>query len=810
LVALGDRVYVSLAYGEPVTILDAACGKKLKTLAGTEGARELLLEKDVLYVLCDDITAEQHAERRKWINQTAPTLKGYQFPRKAITMYGNQRIVALNSGNGKELWKKQFKAAGEIMPATMAVNAGRVCLQTVSHVVCLDASDGKEKWRSERPVAKSRFSWSTPTLVVHDGVVLSIDRVAKDNADGSPPAQGSKWLMDNAHQTKRQPAEMITFSLADGKEMWRAPYFENYDTQLDIFVIDGVVWVGDLRHKSNAGFTEGRNLKTGEVCAKIPHNKELYSIQMGHHRCYRNRATVKWMLLGRDGIEFVDPKKGKGSGNWWVRGTCQYGVMPAYGLVYAPQHSCACHPQEKLNGFNTLSPQSNAGKGEQAFEKGPAYAEIAKLETKRSKTDWPTYRRDARRSGFQDMDAPKTLGAAWTRKLTPPLTAPVTAQGMVFVAETDLHILHALSTGDGKTAWTFTADGRIDSPPTIAQGLCVFGTRCGFVYCLRASDGALAWRFRAAPRERRVFAYEQLESVWPVHGNVLVNDGTVYCAAGRSSHIDGGIRLCAIELKTGKLLHKADVTMTAEAETEGIIKQRVLPDVLSFQKDTIWMRDLGVDKKLAPAKKVPHLYAPGGFLDNTWWHRTYWMYGTAMMSAYGGWPRVGNMVPAGRLLALDGGEMIYGYGRMAYRAGAGHVRPDATQDYKLFAEVLAPKPKAKPAPAKKPPAKKPPTKKRRRPPAKKREIKWTVPLPFVARAMILTRDGIFVAGGKSLTESADKHSPGTLWVVSREDGSKKAECKLGAPPVLDGMVLTGDGIFVSAIDGSVVRLGGAK
>ena len=41
-----------------------------------------------------------------------------------------------------------------------------------------------------------------------------------------------------------------------------------------------------------------------------------------------------------------------------------------------------------------------------------------------------------------------------------------------------------------------------------------------------------------------------------------------------------------------------------------------------------------------------------------------------MMSGYGGWPRVGNAVPAGRLLALDGGPFIYGYGRMAYRAGA--------------------------------------------------------------------------------------------------------------------------------------------
>ena len=44
-----------------------------------------------------------------------------------------------------------------------------------------------------------------------------------------------------------------------------------------------------------------------------------------------------------------------------------------------------------------------------------------------------------------------------------------------------------------------TAGGRIDTPPTIADGLCLFGSHDGWVYCLRAADGRLAWRFRAAP-----------------------------------------------------------------------------------------------------------------------------------------------------------------------------------------------------------------------------------------------------------------------------------------------------------------------
>ncbi len=791
MVATGDRLYVALGHGEPVAVLEAATGKRLATLEGTGGARELLLAGGTLYVLADDMTAAQHDERKKWLNQAILRSSSDQviwsrYPRGAIPMYGTQRIAAIKTGSGKLLWQRNFKAPGEIAPATMAVDDGRLCVQTVSHVVCLDAAEGTEQWRSERPIATSRFSWSTPTLVVQDGVVLSVDRTSSANVGDSPPARGSKWLISSGGQQTRQAAEMVAFSAEDGKELWRAPCFENYNVPLDVFVIGGVVWVGNLRLGDDPGFTHGRDLKTGKIAATIPPQKGW-----GHHRCYRNKATVRWILMGRGGIQFVDPKGGPGKNSSATRGGCQYGVMPANGMVYTPQHSCACDPKVMLIGMNALSPRSSAGEGPEPLEKGPAYAAISNLESGRSKTDWPTYRADARRSGYRDLPAPIKPEIAWTRKLSPPITAPVAAGGMVFVAERDRHRLHALSAADGKPAWSFAADGRIDSPPTLADGLCLFGTRAGFVYCLRASDGAVVWRFRAAPRDRRLFAYEQLESVWPVHGSVLVDDGlsdgapTIYFAAGRSSLIDGGIRLYALEAKTGKVRHQRDVTATGRA---GAIRDRVLPGILSAQKGAVWMRGLGVDKRLAPVKPRPHLFAPRGFLDDTWWHRTYWLYGTEIGGGYTHWPDVGNRLPAGRLLVFDGGKLIYGYGRMAYRAGDGHVRPDMANGYKLFAETL---PAASATPKSR---------------GGKRQVQWTLQLPFVARSLVLSRDALLIAGGTSPTETAESHGPGTFRVASREDGLKKAACALPAPPVLDGMALTGAGVFVSTIDGSVVCL----
>ena len=34
--------------------------------------------------------------------------------------------------------------------------------------------------------------------------------------------------------------------------------------------------------------------------------------------------------------------------NWWVRGICQYGILPCNGLVYSPPDQCGCYIESKL------------------------------------------------------------------------------------------------------------------------------------------------------------------------------------------------------------------------------------------------------------------------------------------------------------------------------------------------------------------------------------------------------------------------------------------------------------------------------
>ncbi|KKK84099.1 hypothetical protein LCGC14_2786760, partial [marine sediment metagenome] len=128
------------------------------------------------------------------------------------------------------------------------------------------------------------------------------------------------------------------------------------------------------------------------------------------------------------------------------------------------------------------------------------------------------------------------------------------AGGMAFVASKDTHRLTALDAVTGEVRWSFTAGGPIDTPPTIHAGRALFGCRNGWVYALAASDGELIWRFRAAPTEDRIIAHGQLESPVPAFGSVIAEGQTVYCSAGRSSELDGGVHVYALDAATGKQL----------------------------------------------------------------------------------------------------------------------------------------------------------------------------------------------------------------------------------------------------------------
>ena len=282
------------------------------------------------------------------------------------------------------------------------------------------------------------------------------------------------------------------------------------------------------------------------------------------------------------------------------------------------------------------------------------------------------------------------------------LTSPVISRGTVYVAQTDEHTLFALDENDGSEKWSYTIGARIDSPPTVTSGRVVFGGADGWVYCL-TTDGELAWRYRAAPMDRRTMAFEQLESLWPVHGSVLVHGGSVYCVAGRSNFLDGGLRLVRLDLQTGKKLSETIMDET-NPETGNNMQEKLqilqmpvgLPDILSCDGRHIFMKSQKFDLEGNRLEIGPnsgdfatqaskqrgedaHIFAPMGFLDETWFHRSYWVLGQSFAGGHGGYYQAGRFAPSGRIL-VNGNGYVYGYGRKPE-----YLRWTTTLEHQLFA-----------------------------------------------------------------------------------------------------------------------------
>jgi len=208
----------------------------------------------------------------------------------------------------------------------------------------------------------------------------------------------------------------------------------------------------------------------------------------------------------------------------------------------------------------------------------------------------------------------------------------------------DSHTVYALSVANGRERWSFTVDGRVDSTPTIYKGMVLFGSADGCVNSLRAKDGVLAWKFLAAPEIRLVSSYGQLESVWPVHGSVLIQNDVVYTSAGRNTYLDDGITFYKLDPATGNVLNK-NVLYNFDPETGaqlgpegGFDMDGVNTDILSGDGENVFMKQERLDGSLQKgAKGAPHLFGVHGFLGEEWFVRSYWLLGTNVRAGWGAW-----------------------------------------------------------------------------------------------------------------------------------------------------------------------------
>jgi len=798
LVAAPDRVYVTLGYGKPVTALEAASGDVVRTYDETEGALEILHDAGVLYVLAGTIDPRAYAEARK---RSRPSPSPHR-----------KRILAIRADSGKVLWTRDDAGTHEALPDTLCAADGKVYLQNLDHVVCLNAATGKQQWAFRRPALRNRLSWAAPTLVVRDGVVLSADMSAKGKGAKTTGDQAT-WKVTSSPMTS--DADLVALDAATGKELWRCPAAQGYCAPPDVFVMGDTVWVAQAPGRNTVDFTEGRDLRTGKVTKRL--NTEAAFTETQHHRCFRDKATSRYIILGRTGVEWIDLDGGEPLRHCWVRGACQYGVLPANGLLYTPPHACACYIQSKLSGWRALAPKrampSPDPDGDRLM-RGKAFGEIENRKSQSANgDDWPTYRHDPGRTGRTEAAVPANLASAWQRDLGGRLTSPVVAGDVLLVATVDRHTVHALDAGTGQPLWRYTAGGRIDSPPTVHAGLALFGCADGTVTALRMADGARVWRFQAAPTDRRTVCRGQVESVWPVTGSVLVRDGVVYATAGRSSYLDGGMLLYRLDPATGKMLGRTrfyNRDPETGAEPEAVINDvelpGALPDVLVSDGPHIYLRDKRLDPDGTEHQQtVPHLYASDGLLAGKWFHLTYWTWAARNWCRASGWHIADAYRPSGRILVCDEATVV-GYGRKQVTGGSKDLR-----GYHLFRADKKLEPMTK----------RPKQVERNNNKAlaslfqpAKVTYHWSRQVPLVVRGLVFAGDTIFAAG--PVMDADDKEpgftpdAPAVLTAWAAKDGAERARCPLPATPVFDGLIAAHKRIYASTVDGKVVCLAGRE
>jgi outer membrane protein assembly factor BamB len=745
LIAIGDRVYFTFGQDAPVSIVDAATGKTLKVLEHTQHCGEIVYFGDRLFVTIRDTTEPE----------------------------SKNSIRALDPSTGNVLWESEkYKGFPGYHPQhdnlTMTLGEDRLFFLDEDGMVCLALETGKQLWKSEffanpndaadkysaMAMRLTAMSKSPSGLIFHDGKVFLLSQFTNPCLS-AVDARTGKTLW----QTHREPVSCGTASMM-------------FAAQDQLWVLDGPTKLCGL------------DFKTGENRTQYDVTR-AYQAVGGHIRCYPDKgsANTVWTTVGGKAQQMIDLRDGRIHSMPWLRSGCRIGPVLCNGLSYITPNPCMCYAPVRLKGLLALSPVKNGPSrtpDDTRLTRGPAYERTYAQPVEAE--GWPTFRHDPTRESKASTEIPDRLKMAWETTLNGKLTQPVVAGGLAYIASTDEHTMYALDAKTGKQAWAFTVGGRIDSSPTWDRGRLLFGSADGAVYCLDAKQGTLAWRFEAAPAKSRIVSYNQVESLWPVHGTVLVNDDKAIVISGRTPYLDGGIVIYELNVADGNVLRKKMIDMTGTAFPEEP-PQGFLPDILVQKDSRVYSRYteimlnrpeldyvrndkrelVGVGKAMPYHRNRQFIVGSGGLLRDGIFHRSGMLYGTSH----------------GQFMAVD--ETSY---RVKFFGSwtRQNARPFSPGKDKI--ELIADDPVSA-------------------------ESHWTVDLPIVARSIVALDDRLVLAGAPCVVVPEDpwKHfdgrGEGRLEIRSRLDGSLLTQYKLSATPVHDGVSAANKALFISMKNGTV-------
>lgn len=266
-------------------------------------------------------------------------------------------------------------------------------------------------------------------------------------------------------------------------------------------------------------------------------------------------------------------------------------MIAGNGIAYNSASGCGC--TLAIRGNVALLPVSDALYDAQPesnplpqLEKGPFFGR-ATGPTEPAR-EWPAFRHDGGRNCTSVARLSTPLKHAWTITLQGELTPPSIGNGCVFVGSSN-HSVYGLDASTGDVKWRYRTGGRIKVTPAYWKGKVYAGSQDGWVYCLDAATGELAWRFRGGPYDRKMVLFGRLESLWPIGGGVIVEEGVAYFYAGRVSH--DRVFVYALNAESGDVIWKNEQLGRAVAATGpdcGVSPHGVSPNgTIAVTKDVL-------------------------------------------------------------------------------------------------------------------------------------------------------------------------------------------------------------------------------
>ncbi|MFW6163459.1 MAG: PQQ-binding-like beta-propeller repeat protein, partial [Planctomycetota bacterium] len=362
------------------------------------------------------------------------------------------------------------------------------------------------------------------------------------------------------------PSLVVCYDGRTGKELWYTHTRPQYDPSAEKISGGGEMF-------NLFGLDDGTLFAIGHQWARLDQETgELLACGHlgGNARCDSHSCTVDLVTAGFGNYFDLASPELRWTRRDLARGQCGGRSTPAYGMTYHQSSGCKCFFPIRGQMALHRTRQPEPLPADQRRLAGPAADRP--LGPAAAEGDWPRYLYDDGRRAWAEADGPQELTELWRARVAEPLppdarglradwlqtslyngpaTAPVIAGGLVFVADRDRHRVVALDATTGAERWSRRVRGRVVTPPSFARGRLVLGTRAGWVYCLDAATGEVAWRFLAAPEERYLVAYGQVESAWPLHGCLPVADGVAVATAGYHGEADGGVWAWGLDLASG-------------------------------------------------------------------------------------------------------------------------------------------------------------------------------------------------------------------------------------------------------------------